>query len=152
MSAGDVIAIIAGMILGGVGIGATGFEVCLDPDDASLAAFAHDVRDGVRGVHEQIQEDLIEVAEEARDGGNVSIIGFHGRNVLELTGRDYQGVAQGRIDIAEDSLGAIGVREGLHRLHDARILLPFEAAGRWQDHERALHAGQGDTCKQQVVL
>ena len=76
------------------------------------------VLDGVRGVDDQVEEDLVDVAAVAHHRRQVAEVGVDVGDVLVLVRGHDQRVAQGAVEVERPLLCRRRVRELAHRAHD----------------------------------
>lgn len=113
--------------LGANALGNSGAGVCNRNDDAiAILPSAHsdaaffaglfdDVTDRVRGVDEQVEKHLVQVAQMAVDGRQSAQFGSHIGDVLDLIARNDQSAFDGFIQVGRSFFGAaIHVRELFH--------------------------------------
>src|SRR5271155_3774679 len=91
----------------------------LDHDQALFTGNFHDVSNGVGRVDEQVQEDLIEIAEMTGDGRQDAEIGFDFGYIFGFVARNDQGAFDGFVEVGGDFIGAaIHVGELFHGADD----------------------------------
>src|SRR5271163_2107939 len=90
-----------------------------DDDEAFFTGNFHDVSNGVGRVDEQVQEDLIEIAEMTGDGRQDTEIGFDFGYIFGFVARNDQSAFDGFVEVGGDFIGAaIHVGELFHGADD----------------------------------
>ena len=95
-----------------------------DPDGAAVA-------DRLAGVHDQVQEHLLELLRHAADGRQLDVEALDPSAAAQLGGRHVQHVLEQLVQIGRLAQLAAGVREALHAAHDLRR--PVDALDRFLD-------------------
>ena len=94
-----------------------------DRDRAPVLRSADLLLDRVRRVHDQVQEDLVDVAEVALHSRDLPEVLLHVGDVADLVVRDGQRGANGLVEVGGREFGGSGVREPLHGADDVRDAL-----------------------------
>src|SRR5271156_2516924 len=90
-----------------------------DDDQALFTGKFHDVSNGVGRVDEQVQEDLIEIAEMTGDGRQDTEIGFDFGYIFGFVARNDQSAFDGFVEVGGDFIGAaLHVGELFHGADD----------------------------------
>ena len=96
---------------------------CADLDQTFFAGLADQVRNRVRGIHDEVKKDLIQVFDVTGEQWKISPIGFEVRDILVLVAGNDKGALQCAVQIGGCFFPGAGMRKLFHRLHDARYLL-----------------------------
>ncbi len=93
-------------------------EEAPDADRAALTLGTESFADGVGGIHDQIQENLVQLSRIARNGRELAQVELHVGDVFYLVAGDGQSIRDAAIDVVTCDLALTGVSELAHGGYD----------------------------------